>query len=112
MFCPGYPTLDSEALLIYLFCPNASEDSGEQIQMEMGEKQRKTERDGFSFIHEYALGAFKNGKDFPDMIFLCSKSAVSRKLFVINPMKAVSLCDGKTASKGSLDGDDDCRLLG
>lgn len=58
-------------------------------------KNRERERDGFPFIHEYELGAFKNGKDFPDMIFLCSKSAVSRKLFVINPMKAVSLCDGK-----------------
>ena len=51
------------------------------------------------------MGTFKSGIDFLDRMFLCSKSAVSRKIFVINPTKAVSFCDGKVFSKGSL-GDD------
>lgn len=44
--------------------------------------------------------------DFLDKSFLCSKSAVSRKLFVSNPTKAVSLCHGKMVSKGNLGEDD------
>ena len=95
----SHPGFRSFYLLIYFFCPNASEDSGVQIQMEMG---GKTERKaGSPFIHEYTLGAFKSGIDFLDKMFLCSKSAVSRKIFVINPTKAVSFCDGKVVSKGS-----------
>lgn len=52
MFYPGYPTLDSEAfthLFIY-FCPNVSEDSGVQIWMEMGEKQRDRKLDPLSYM--------------------------------------------------------------
>lgn len=100
----SHPGFRSFYLLIYFFCPNVSEDTGVQIRMEMGEKQR--EKAGSPFIHEYTLGTFKSGIDFLDRMFLYSKSAVSRKIFVINPTKAVSFCDGKVVSKGSL-GDDD-----
>ena len=52
------------------------------------------------------MGTSKSGIDFLDRMFLCSKSAVSRKIFVINLTRVVSFCDGRVVSKGSL-GDDD-----
>lgn len=108
MFYPGYPTLDSEAfthLFTYLFLPQCL---WRFWRANLDGNGRKTERQkaGSPFIHEYTLGTSKSGIDFLDRMFLCSKSAVSRKIFVINLTRVVSFCDGRVVSKGSL-GDDD-----
>ena len=46
----SHPGFRSFYLFIYFFCPNVFEDSGVQIRMEMGEKQRKRKLDPLLYM--------------------------------------------------------------